>query len=81
MNQQLKIDINTREQQGVKEIDWRVYIFNRMGQSMKICVDALIDERIKNICDTLMRCDGTNIVAFVNSANIDGIEDKWMILA
>ena len=89
LNQQLEIDINTKEEQGVKEIDWAsIYtrengriLVNEVRESMQICVEALIDERNKNICDMLMRCEGTNIVAFVNFANIDGIEDKWMTLA
>lgn len=89
LNQQLEIDLNAKEEQGVKEVDWSsIYtrengriIVDEVRESMKVCVDALIDERNKNICDTLMNCDGTNIVAFVNFANIDGIEDRWLTLA
>ena len=88
LNQQLEIDLNAKQEDGVKEVDWSsIYtrengriIVDEVRESMKICVDSLIDERNRNICDMLMNCDGTNIVAFVNFANIDGIEDKWMTL-
>ena len=89
LNKQLEIDLEAKSDGGVKEIDWStIYtrengriLINEVRDAMKICVDALIDERNKNICEMLMNCEGQSVVAFVNFTNIDGIEDKWMSLA
>jgi len=56
-------------------------LVNEVRESMQVCVEAFIDERNKHICDTLMNCDGRNIVAFINFANLDGVEDKWLTLS
>merc|ERR1719334_1544555 len=74
LNQQLEIDM---EQKGIaesNEIDWEtVYtrengrvLVNELRENMKVCVEAFIEERNKNISEMLMNCDGRNIVAFVN---------------
>eukprot|EP01084_Bolivina_argentea_P098403 176852_1 len=88
LNQQLEIDLDGKMEEGQKEIDWEsIYsrenariLINEVRESMKVCVDVLIDERNKNICDMLLNCNGSNVVAFVNFANMDGIEDKWLTL-
>ena len=90
LNQQLEIDLNAKKDEDeCKEIDWQsVYtrengriLVDELKDAMKICVDALIDQRNKNLCDVMMNCDGQNVVAFVNFANIDGIEDTFMHLS
>ena len=66
LNQQLEI---VMEEKGIvesKEIDWEtVYtrengrvLVNELRESMKVCVEAFIEERNKNISEMLMNCDG-----------------------
>lgn len=93
LNQQLEIEIGGGGPEGrdkeKKEIDWQsVYtrengriLVEELKDAMKICVDALIDQRNKNLCEVMMKCDGQNIVAFVNFANMDGIEETFMHLS